>query len=328
MTSGVMDLWLRWAHCLAMTSSTNLARDPLVDVTTPARVAGQRLRNTLRLNASTSLVGGLVAAIAPGVLDRLLGTGQPLWVRGVGIALGVFAIDVALVAASRTTRLWRFTPVIVLADVGWVAATIATIAAGWYNTAGAVLMATVGVAVAGFATRQLFTFRRLVEARGVDAINESPPVEVAHVEARVDASAEVMWEIVTDHELYGELAPNLGAVHATAPDGPALTRSCSNRSDQEWSESCTLWDDGHRFEIAVDTSDYPYPLSEMRGSWWVHQTDARASIVGMDFRYQPRPGIKGRVFAALMQAGFPIVLHRILRGWRREAIRRAGKVSS
>jgi hypothetical protein len=34
------------------------------------------------------------------------------------------------------------------------------------------------------------------------------------------------------------------------------------------------------------------------------------------------PGIKGRVFAALMQAGFPFVLRRILRGWEREIERR------
>ena len=94
----------------------------------------------------------------------------------------------------------------------------------------------------------------------------------------------------------------------------------ANRGGDEWSETCTVWDDGHQYDIAVDTSDYPYPLAEMRGSWSTGATSP--AVVSMDFRYRPRPGIRGRLFAAAMQAAFPMVLGRIIRGWRQAAASR------
>ena len=82
-----------------------------------------------------------------------------------------------------------------------------------------------------------------------------------------------------------------------------------------------MWNEGRQYDIAVETSDYPYPLAEMRGSW---RTGASTpAIVGMDFRYRPHHGIRGRLFAAAMQAAFPMVLGHIIRGWRRAASSRA-----
>ncbi len=95
---------------------------------------------------------------------------------------------------------------------------------------------------------------------------------------------------------------------------------CTSRDGKTWNESCTLWDDQHRYEITVDTSNYPYPIQVMRGSWSVNPSD-NGSIVGMDFRFQPRPGIAGSVSAVLMNAAFPFVLRRILKGWERELYR-------
>ncbi len=92
---------------------------------------------------------------------------------------------------------------------------------------------------------------------------------------------------------------------------------------RRWSETCTLWAEGERFEFDVHTDGYPYPLAAMRGAWWVRAEHSDVSRVGMDFRYQPRSGMRGAVFAATMQAAFPLVLRRILRGWRAEMTRRS-----
>ena len=174
--------------------------------------------------------------------------------------------------------------------------------------------------VGGFGVRQLVLVRRVsVERDAVPAavLDEVPPTEVCHVEAAIDTTPAIAWSVITDHELYGRLAPNLSRVSPTAADGPGLTRTCANRGGDEWSETCTVWDEGHQYDIAVDTSNYPYPLVEMRGSW---STGATVPVVvSMDFRYRPRPGIRGRLFAAAMQAAFPMVLGRIIRGWRRAA---------
>ena len=127
-------------------------RRPVVDVHTPAPLAAQRLRNTLRLNAFTSMLGGLAATVAPGPLDNhLLGTGHPGWVRLVGVGLIVFASTVAAVGGSRTTTLLRGTPAIIAADTAWVVASAMTIVGNWYSSSGAATIAAVAGMVAFFA---------------------------------------------------------------------------------------------------------------------------------------------------------------------------------
>lgn len=271
------------------------------------------------------MVGGLVCLVAGGWTSTVLGTGQAGLVRLLGLGLVVFAFDVAAVAGARVSRLVRWAPVVSIADAVWVAATAVTVAAGWYSTAGVIVVVLVAAMVAGFGAAQLRTWqhhRSTVGSRPVSMFDEVPPVEVAHVERKVLGRQHIAWGVVTDHELYGRLAPNLSAVHVQSGTGAGMVRVCSNNAGEEWSETCTVWDEGDRFEVNVRTDHYPYPLAVMRGSWWVRPDTPQTSVVGMDFRYQPLPGTKGRVFAALMQAGFPVVLRRILRGWEHEIAHR------
>lgn len=142
-----------------------------------------------------------------------------------------------------------------------------------------------------------------------------PPLEAMAISTEVDALAERAWVVVTDHELYGRLAPNLGRVELTTTNGPDLARRCTDRKGRGWNESCTLWDDGRRFAVAVDTSDYPYPLQVVRGSWWVDPISGARCRLGMTFLFQPRPGLRGRLFVWAMHAAFPLTVRRILRGW-------------
>jgi hypothetical protein len=311
---------------LGQRADTALTGDAVVDGLTPLRLTVQRLRNTLRANASTSFAGGAVASIVPGRLALLLGVSQPMFVRLVGFGLIGFSAVVFGSSGARTTRLLPATRIIVAADVAWVVASGATVVAGWYSRRGDILVAAVAGMVAMFATRQARSQRaaNAISAGGSSSfadIDEHPPVEVVHVERAINASVDEAWRVVTDHELYGRLAPNLGGVRATAPNGLGLTRTCTNRSGEEWHETCTLWTDQpgreHRFDVAVDTTNYPYPLRTMNGSWWVRPTgDPQRVLVGMDFRFQPRSGVRGRLFAAIMHAAFPVVLRRILTGWK------------
>lgn len=291
-----------------------------VDEHTSARLAAQRLRNTLRANAATSFCGGFVATLAPGTLDRLLGTGETGWIRLVGIGLIGFALAVGTVGASRTSTMLRATPAITSADTGWSLASAITIAAGWFDTAGAVVVGAVAIVVAVFAARQMRHGRRTHRhsPASIDAFDETPAVEVAHIERTIEASVRDAWLVVTDHELYGRLASNLSRVHAHTGNGPGLQRSCANRGGRQWNESCTLWRDDDRFEVEVDTSDYPYPLAEVRGAWSVRAVDPNRTTVAIDFRFQPQATLRGRAFAAVMSAGIPLVVRRILTGWERE----------
>jgi len=285
----------------------------------PARRSAQRLRNTLRVNAATSMAAGLALSVAPETLDRVLGTGHAGWVRVVGVGLVVFATDVAVVAGTRASNLTRWSSVIIGADLAWVATSVATIAAGWFEPYGAALVTATAAMVATFAMLQWRHLARLRHTTPTE-IDEQPPIEITAVTTSIEAPSDRVWSVITDHDLYGRLAPNLTAVAATGTDGPDLTRTCTNRNGQEWHETCTLWDEGHRYEVAVDTSSYPYPLTQMRGAWYVEPaSDDQSSTVGMQFAFQPTPTLYGRVFAIAMHLAFPLVLRRITRGWRRAA---------
>lgn len=288
----------------------------ITDRFTPLRRDATRLRNTLRLNAATSLLGGLVAATLAGPLDRFLATDQQVVVRVVGIGLMVFASATAATAASRLRRLQRFAAVVIAADLTWVAGTIATIAANRYSTRGIVVVGLIAAQVTAFAWRQTVHLRRVRSHPGTlrDASNEAPPMEVARVKRLVDADAAAAWAVITDHELYGRLALNLSGVHAHTDNGPGLARTCNNRTGGSWSETCTFWEEGSRYDLAVDTTSYPYPLAVMQGSWSVTPHGSKTTVA-MDFRFQPRPGVRGATMAALMHAAFPTVLRRILKGW-------------
>jgi hypothetical protein len=303
---------------------------PLVDEQAPVRRSAQRLRNTLRINTVTSLAGGLAAAVAARPVSQLLGTtDHTVWIRLIGVGLSVFAIAVIVVAGARISRLLRWTPIITAMDAAWVAASIATVTLGWYSVSGAIAISLVAGVVGYLAIRQATSARnaRALVRPELANLDETPPVEVVHVERRIAGSTATAWDVITDHDLYGRLALNLSRVHATNSNGPGLARTCTNRSGEHWHETCTLWDDQHRYEVAVDTTNYPYPLTVMRGAWYVEPDEPGHVRVGMDFQFQPRRGVWGRTFAVAMHAAFPFILRRIIRGWRNEIASRSASVT-
>jgi hypothetical protein len=93
--------------------------------------------------------------------------------------------------------------------------------------------------------------------------------------------------------------PEHGWVHITTACTAAPPRSPWKTPDRtfppSWQETCTLWDDGRRFAVDVDTSDYPYPLRLMRGLWQV-DPDPSGSQVTMRFAYQATPSVRGGLF--------------------------------
>lgn len=250
-------------------------------------------------------------------MSELFDTGHAGWYRVIGLGLVAFGLGAGATAGARMSRLLRWTPVITVGDVLWTVASITTVALGWYSPVGSSTVTAVAIIVGALGSRQAIDARRtraLVGSR-LSAVDETPPVEVVSVERVVPGDVATAWRIITDHELYGRLAPNLSRVHPRGDDGPGLTRTCANRNGEEWRETCTLWDDQHRYEVAVDTTDYPYPLAVMRGGWYVEDDETGHVRIGMDFRFQPRSTLHGRTFAAAMNLAFPPILHRILRGW-------------
>ena len=120
-----------------------------------------RLRLVLTANALTSTVAGLAAAVAPAAVADLLGLGDELVVRVVGIALLVFAALTAWVARGPAARLGAGAAAVSVGDIAWVLATPVVLAATDLTTTGTVVALLIGLGVADFAGLQLLFRRRL-----------------------------------------------------------------------------------------------------------------------------------------------------------------------
>lgn len=127
----------------------------------PASTAERRLRTVLRLNAGFSLATGLAGLVAGGPVADLLGVDQVWLVRLVGGGLVGFAAAVVAVASAGRPVLHRWSGAISAADFGWVVATVAVLTAGWLSTAGAVVMALIGLLVLDLGVGQLMARRRM-----------------------------------------------------------------------------------------------------------------------------------------------------------------------
>ncbi len=289
-----------------------------------ARRAATQLRNILRLNTELSIATGIAGLAAGGPVAELLGVEQVWLVRLLGGGLLVFALGVFVVAASGTKTLQTRSAEISIADLGWVAGTAAVIGLGWLSTTGAIVMASIGVVVLGLSAAQIRARTRLVGAAAETnaALDELPPVEIHTVRREIVGTPAELWPVISDHALYAELALNLKAAENLTPNGPGFERTCTDTLGRTWSEKCTLWDPGHRFDVKINIDEYPYPLQMVQGSWRVEQATTSTSNIAMVFAFQAKPGIYGSTFLPLMHLMFPPILKRIARGWERAAKRR------
>jgi hypothetical protein len=101
----------------------------------------------------------------------------------------------------------------------------------------------------------------------------------------------------------------------SGPDQPL--RRCTSVGGQSWEETCTVWEEGRRFAVTVDSAGYPYPLDAM-GRLWQVDPHPEGSRVTMRFTYQARSSIGGALFALALRVGGPWAIRRIFDGWQRQ----------
>lgn len=123
------------------------------------------LRSALRANAAFSTLSGLGLLLAPAAVGGVLGIDAPWVLRGMGLGLVVFAIDLVWFSgAGRTARTVRtIGRAAVAGDAAWVLGTIAlaVIAPALLSTTGWMLAAGVSLAVTAFAVAQAIGLQRL-----------------------------------------------------------------------------------------------------------------------------------------------------------------------
>jgi hypothetical protein len=272
----------------------------------------RRLRTALRANAVFSLATGLALLAGGWWLAGPWGLGPPAAPPLVGAGLAVFAVLLARLAVQPAAALRRGAALVVAADAGWVLGSAALLVVARPPVPATFTIALTAAVVAALAGWQLAGLRG---QRDGDPLAD---IEIVERSRTFAAPPERVWPLLTDHHLYGRLAPNLSSVEVISEPGRPLRRRCANSAGETWAETCTLWDDGRRFAVEVDTSDYPYPLAVMRGLWQVDPHPA-GSRVTMRFGYRARPTVAGGLFAIAFRPMFPPALARIFDGWERAA---------
>ena len=132
----------------------------------------------------------------------------------------------------------------------------------------------------------------------------------------VHTTRERAWEVVSDAANLGDHAPNLSKTEVLDGFGEGMVRRCYNIAGSGWNETCTLWQPGHRYTMEVDTSDYPYPLSQMQGTWEVKDHGGGA-LIRLRYRYEMKYGLVGAVLAALLRPAFARTCRKILDSYER-----------
>jgi hypothetical protein len=144
-------------------------------------------------------------------------------------------------------------------------------------------------------------------------------------ERTIAAPVAATWEAVADVAAYAQAASSLSRVEVSG-SGEALRRRCYNARGQSWDERSTLWEEGRRYRMEVDTTSYPAPLRQLLRSFygtWSVERAAGGSRVMVAFDAVPRLGPLGRTVVRLMGRRARNELEGILDTYERAATRQA-----
>lgn len=141
-----------------------------------------------------------------------------------------------------------------------------------------------------------------------------------YIERLIDIPAGIAWDVIADVERYADYAPNLSSAHklTTVGETDSPGRRCYDTQNRGWNETCVLWEDGRRYSFLVDTSDYPYPFTYVKGTWGV-EPRADGTLVYMQFDYVPAAPKIGRwLVNRWVKAQFGKIVEELMDNWEAE----------
>jgi hypothetical protein len=317
---------VRWAstsqtaikeHAVTDATTAPDTREPSSRPETTARATGdggRLLASAVSINAIFSSVSGVVLLASVPMLSGPIGVAG--WIlAAVGVGLVGFAVLLVWLSAAPR-RLAVGAPYVLVADVAWVLGAVVLLAGfpELLAPAGRVGLAAVSAVVAAIAVGQAVGLRR----RGHGPMTATSPVHL-RFERIVAAPVERVWEAISDAGDYGRFAP--GIAHTAIVDGEreGMVRVCRDDQGAEWSETCTLWEEGHRYRMSVDVSSYPAHyrmlLHEFAQSWTLEPVPGGTRIQ-LAFDGAAKLGLLGR--GAVRMLGRKGRLEAILDNYERE----------
>jgi hypothetical protein len=132
----------------------------------------------------------------------------------------------------------------------------------------------------------------------------------------VRAPLGVVWEVISDHALFGQVAPNLSHVQVLDGQGEGMSRRCTNTEGDSWEESCVVWNPGREYTFEVTNHSDRYPLKQMRGTFGCAEVSGGVEIT-VRFDYLPKfdPPLMGGLMNWLGQRAAQGSVRAIFDGW-------------
>jgi ribosome-associated toxin RatA of RatAB toxin-antitoxin module len=135
-----------------------------------------------------------------------------------------------------------------------------------------------------------------------------------------DAPADVVWAVITDSDVYAEVAPNLSSIVILDGEDEAMVRKCVDTNGNAWTESCHHWEAGRGFAVTVDvdTSDFHRPFfTRFEGRWELSERNDSV-LVTVQFDFKTRYGPLGALLSRYFQYKAGPLIEAIFDGWRAE----------
>lgn len=277
------------------------ARGPSAPAGTTPNAAGdggRLLASAISNNAIFSAVSGIVLITAAPLLSSPVGvTAWILATVGVGL-VGFATLLVWLLAAPQ--RLATGAAFVLAADVAWVLGAVVLLAGfpSLLARAGQIGLGAVSLVVTAIALGQAVGLRR----RGHTPMTATLPVQ-RRVERVVAVPVDRVWETISDAGEYGRFAPGIAHTTIVAGEGEGMVRMCRDDQGSEWAETCTLWEEGHRYRMSVDVSSYPAHyrllLPEFAQTWTLEPV-ASGTRMQLAFDGAVRFGVLGRAIVRML----------------------------
>lgn len=136
----------------------------------------------------------------------------------------------------------------------------------------------------------------------------------------IDAPRAVVWDVVTDPNVYETVAPNLTAVDVLEGDGEGMVRRCVDTDGNSWTETCDHWEEGNGFSVTVDTATSEFHrrlFTRFEGEWRLSPGD-EGVIVTIEFTFDTKYGPLGWLVARYFRYKAPSLIEAIFDGWETE----------
>lgn len=276
----------------------------------------------LKLNSQFSALNGVALLVAAGLIAPLLIANPVDWaalgLRGLGLGLLGFALVLYFLSKNKFISRSAVNEIVLL-DALWVLGSVVLVAffGDILTTNGFIVVTIIAMVVAFFAVTQFAAATKIEKPVPEAAVETRDGKLFATVKRSVRAPTAVVWDVMTDHPAYADVADNIAKVEVLSGDGLGMTRRCYGPKGEYWEETCDLYEPGHSygFRIHTEADDYPYPFAELSGRWTVNEHGA-----GSVFDIEIVATLKGNVlskwlFATMAKPQFKAILIDLADAW-------------